>query len=1516
MKTKHLFTYLYQKKHKTIPMNKLLLLVLFLFCVTFASAQENNFDFTIELNKTELTPEQEKKIDAAFTAMEAVRKTGNYIQSLTKLLTDGTITFPVGIVSPEGGYELIVHKIKKIGNSNREIMYATCAFTFKESNQRIAFEGQIEINGENGFDTSGKLTLIAPVKRNLGKQSAIIIREGTSAAFGCGGIENFDARLTWVVTSDKITPVNAQGVKQSGGLGVNFDAHFEDFDNYVVSVGIDKRFVIKGLDDIVFRIQGATIDQSDAENSAMTQFPTNYFSSADLATQALWQGVSISEASVSLPSFFKQKNSNERVVVGLQQVLFDENGFSGNVFAQNIIPSSEINPESWDMSLTGFQLNMFKNTVAGFGLSGDVNIPPFGKHSLLPYTASYNSLLEQCEFRVNMAGEYDFPALRSTLTLSELTTIQLQFRDHQLYPSINATGKLTVNAPMNEKDSTQVFSVPDIDFENLVISREAPYFQVGRIGVTGSLRSPRVAGFEVSIDDISGFKDGSGEGLRFTGNIGFVNSGIAISGQAGIKLFGDYERWKFNKVAVDKVNVNYRSNAFSLQGGVWFKNGDAVYGNGFRGDLQMSIIDKFTFDAVGIFGKKDDYRYFLADVFFEMTPTNGIPIPPVLSFYGFGGGLYQKMQQSGKSSVAGAATGSAENYDFGKSLSGINYVPDPTVGLGLMASAKFALKTSENAFNAKVGFEMQFNSSGGLNFLQLRGDGAFMDLPEKWGNLADNVGSYTDKMSGKKLPQKGTKAELENKVPENKSSGILSASMLFEYDNINKCFNADMSTYLNAYGIIKGIGANDRFGWANAYISPDSWHMYLGTPYNRCGINVLNLAKLDGYFMLGDGIPALPPPPNNVLQFLSESKIAQLNKRNEQQLGAGKGIALGASLQTGFDASFLLFYAKMGLGLGTEFMLTNLNGATCAGISGTPGLNGWYAQGQAWAYVEAAVGLQAKLLGKTRRFPILDIGTGTLLEAKGPNPFYFAGTVGGRYAVLGGLIKGTCNFEFEIGENCKPTGGSAFGEDVIAQLTPSSGARDVNVFAAPQAVFNIPIEKAITIDEDNGTKGTYKVSLEEFTIKYKNGSTVVTKSQQINEEGSVCMLSLKEPFESQKDVELYVKVSFKKKNGNNWVAVTGDNGKPVYEEKRASFKTGDRPKEILPEHVVYSYPLNRQYNFYRNEYKQGYLLLSQNYTYLFTDEKPVGFDQKLRIGTADGQSKETNFSYTTKSLVSGVEMEINFSLSNAAFENNKIYKLAIVNIPQKSNASITSNIRETTTQLTGTEAGTAEITKREATGTLENLAEKEIYALTFKTSSHNTFADKIHSFEEQKNSWRDPTYPPFIHNIGYNLPKPEELFDAYEMGSAGVNAKMINFTAQVQQTPWFTQTLYGGMYRPYTNVPAPADKISILQVEAPNKLLTDDEIRINAPSGYGTIGVMRYELAYYCAVDMYNAKEQIGAKVVRNQNITAAETAVLNQDFPPVVFHGNYPVTATYILPGKNTVTSSVNFNMYNPIRN
>ncbi|MCL2651628.1 MAG: hypothetical protein FWD60_11480, partial [Candidatus Azobacteroides sp.] len=149
-----------------------------------------------------LSPEIKEKMDAAFSAADAVEKAGAYINSLSDLIAGETIPLPVGI--KKGDYSLIIRKITWDTEKKKQIIFASCAFRFKDTGQKIAFEGQAELNGNNGLGPSGRLELITPVRRNIGKESTLIINAGTAVNFGCGGIESFDAKISWVTTSPNI----------------------------------------------------------------------------------------------------------------------------------------------------------------------------------------------------------------------------------------------------------------------------------------------------------------------------------------------------------------------------------------------------------------------------------------------------------------------------------------------------------------------------------------------------------------------------------------------------------------------------------------------------------------------------------------------------------------------------------------------------------------------------------------------------------------------------------------------------------------------------------------------------------------------------------------------------------------------------------------------------------------------------------------------------------------------------------------------------------------------------------------------------------------------------------------------------------------------------------------------------------------------------------------------------------------------------------------------------------------
>ena len=103
-------------------------------------------------------------------------------------------------------------------------------------------------------------------------------------------------------------------------------------------------------------------------------------------------------------------------------------------------------------------------------------------------------------------------------------------------------------------------------------------------------------------------------------------------------------------------------------------------------------------------------------------------------------------------------------------------------------------------------------------------------------------------------------------------------------------------------------------------------------------------------------------------------------------------------------------------------------------------------------------------------------------------------------------------------------------------------------------------------------------------------------------------------------------------------------------------------------------PIDRQFNYYPNEYSKGYIQVKYNYEYLFTTDKPEGFEQKVKLTDANGKVQITNFTHTKVTGNSKVQFEVNFSTNEMKFKNNEIYKLQITNIPVNQNIDMARNI--------------------------------------------------------------------------------------------------------------------------------------------------------------------------------------------------------------------------------------------------
>nr|HPI00496.1 hypothetical protein [Chitinophagaceae bacterium] len=377
------------------------------------------------------------------------------------------------------------------------------------------------------------------------------------------------------------------------------------------------------------------------------------------------------------------------------------------------------------------------------------------------------------------------------------------------------------------------------------------------------------------------------------------------------------------------------------------------------------------------------------------TLPGGIPVVPPLTINGIGGGAYYHVKKNGDDAMT-----------IGKTTFP-NYIPDEKTGLGLRAAVMFNAVSNE-VLNGEASLEIAFNNSGGLNYIGLFGYAKFLGkLPfEEDLNHINNTFNTINRENAKassslETDKQNNPTQAASKIlpmPSQAQSG-LTACLGIQYDFKQSSFHANFDVYVNVIGgLIKGVGANNRAGGAVIHIAPGEWYVHMGTPNNRIGLQMgigsINV-KTESYFMTGSSIPGSPPPPQQVADILGVSMHELDYMRDLNALGDGRGFAFGSSLSvnTG-DITFLILYANFQAGLGFDIMLKEYKDRYCKGSSSPMGINGWYANGQAYAYLQGELGVKVRLWFIKARIPIIKGAAAALLQAKLPNPSWFRGYLG------------------------------------------------------------------------------------------------------------------------------------------------------------------------------------------------------------------------------------------------------------------------------------------------------------------------------------------------------------------------------------------------------------------------------------------------------------------------------------------------------------------------------------------
>ncbi len=704
---------------------------------------------------------------------------------------------------------------------------------------------------------------------------------------------------------------------------------------------------------------------------------------------------------------------------------------------------------------------------------------------------------------------------------------------------------------------------------------------------------------------------------------------------------------------------------------------------------------------------------------------------------------------------------------------------------------------------------------------------------------------------------------------------------------------------------------------------------------------------LTAYLDFGSKLPPFPPPPARVQSILGDGDY-NITSRDDPRFSNGGGLLLGFSQDISIpEVKFLLFYASFYAGWGFDAMLQNVgNEARCASDPSNTepiGIKGWYATGQIYAYLEGSIGLFVDIFGLKGRFEILSIGAAALLQAQLPNPEWMRGFIGGYYSILGGLVKGTCNFKFEVGEKCDIIGADQLaGIKIIASTSPDANSTsDVDVFTVPQVAFSMPMGKVFKIPDDDGEMEYYRAKLDTFKVVNLSTGREVLGEKTWSIKGDVISLNPEDVLDGLTEHRLIVVAGVEKSTdqGASWKElISTKTGQPYKQEEEIIFTTDEAPDYIPYHNVAYSYPIVDQLNFLKDESASGYIKLKQGQDYLFKTEPafkldPADWNQKIVFTQTNSTRGFADFSYN------GTDNQVNFAIPGGNLMTDMICSMELINIPTSMDEfEVDQNVIEIETDALANvqqeddpntdddEFSTILIQDKQIQGGITQSDTAKIFGLHFRTSLHNTWLAKMNALD-LSNEWHYATYLYDNQNEGNSIDifgmdiEGQEKFDQFELEGYHNGDDNINALIAVEADLLNTANSWGDsinimMYNhvPNSDIPmnwrdqeilgAPPIRSIPLSQQFDLQKLTAADVQANFVTLHEFRTKAVYKVPWQAYKDNIQFRPLVATYIYNNQNYPPAYQNLVNwrYKFPE---YGSYRALMHYILPGKDTPNST-----------
>lgn len=1346
---------------------------------------------------------------------------------------------------------------------------------------------QVPFSLDDGIAGPFELMLVEEVSLDFLPVSDIRILAGSYVSAGCSGFESVTVLGRLSLQSGLFIPADEEGNAREGPVETDFRITAYTLNDLLADISLSP-FQLRNLPDFTFICHHLVFDMSDRVNPSGLFLPPDRMEDFPEGNTGLWQGIYISDAEVVLGKRFRRRSDGSPVSFGISGFLLDDHGFTGAIQASNLLPFSEGNMNGWNFSLEKLSVAFVENHITAGRMEGRISIPCLD----IPAGFAYSAIIDaNGHYAFSIRTEDSIPVHlwgKTWLVLDPASRITVEDNNNTFLPSALLNGRMSLQVPLGE-NGKQEMQLTDIRFQNMCITTREPFFSIEYLSLDGS-RQGMLASFPITISHIGVKAMRPAYALEIDATVNLMEQEKeGFAAQTNILLVSRWENHHFfyERADIGELSVNIsKPSAFELRGNIRLINEDPLYGNGFSGNVHLRIAEKFLVDGMAVFGNNGLFRYYCADVLFS-SPV-GIPAGPI-TINQLGGGIYFRMKQ--KESVPGMMPGITLPSE-------LVYIPDKETGLGLIMQAGFTV-AGKNLVSADTRFEIAFNSHGGINRIGFDGAVECLTLPEQ-----TVLAGLTDKI----------KAVASGRIPGRNKASMISGSLSMEMDFTQHAFHADGRIYINVAGTLRGDGPENLAGRITLHVAEDDWYAYIGTVQNPVGLNFAGFGRAYGYLMAGRHLPDALPMNRRVAEILNLPVTEFQKNRNQAMLDNAKGVMFGSGFDFRAGGETRVVYGFFDVGAGFDLMLTNFGReAHCAGHTGPPGINGWYAQGQLYAYLLGRLGIVVTVLKKPKKFDILNLAGAALMEARGPNPMYLSGTVGGKYSILGGMIRGQCRFEITAGEQCEVVvpEHSPANMELIGSITPETGTKDADIAITPRVVFNLPVGTDIKLSTEPGIYEKYRIKLEKCELRL--GTEPVDGQIEWNQARDILVFKSSEILTPSSSYTFEVSISFEEWKNGQWEPFT-ENGKVITETRQETFTTGPLPKEIPPSLISYSYPVSHMMNLYSGEADTGYVAFRQGVSAFF---KPGNeWKQVVRFTPVSGaEAIEVSPFYQPS------QNTLFFAIPDY-LERNTVYHLELVNIPL--NISPDAGITEETRKINyGGDSVTIEMRNRTASGNVTRKEKTVLLRMPFRTSKYKNLSEKINQSTIEVRFIQE--FAPYVFFPGATFYR-DETFDRFEIYGGEQFGPLLRIRAIPEETPWFLKNMKPTIYENYPvagigsirwrgkeplGIP-PTGEIQVWQ-ENYNRLLTNEEELSGQIQPWAQFAHIMYLLPYYWSRDYSDVRNQLANACLSGCPHDEKVEKILSRFYWPVIGAGNYPVRIGYFLPGKTQPTLTSTLVLHNP---